>query len=160
IEQVPKAELESVREKYKNKHPGAYWVDFGDFSLMRMDAIKAMRFVGGFAMAGDVDPEEYLVTAVDPVAEFSAPILKHMNDDHADTTKAIVEHYITGGTKASTITAVDRLGMYVVVGLGGQSGKLRLPFPRPAEGRKDVKDLIVEMTRTAAAAAGEASDST
>ena len=30
--------------------------------------------------------------------------------------------------------------------------KLRLPFSRPAESRKDVKDLIVEMTKTATAA--------
>ena len=28
--------------------------------------------------------------------------------------------------------------------------KMRLPFPRKAENRKDVKDVIVEMTRAAA----------
>ena len=55
--QVPDEDLPSVREMYKKKHPNAYWVDFGDFRLMRMDTIKAMRFVGGFAMAGDIDPE-------------------------------------------------------------------------------------------------------
>lgn len=36
------------------------------------------------------------MTAPDPVAEFSAPILKHMNDDHPETTVAMVKHYITG----------------------------------------------------------------
>ena len=55
--QVPDEDLASVREMYKKKHPNAYWVDFGDFRLMRMDTIKAMRFVGGFAMAGDIKPE-------------------------------------------------------------------------------------------------------
>ena len=30
--------------------------------------------------------------------------------------------------------------------------KMRLPFPRKAESRKDVKDLIVEMTRASAGA--------
>lgn len=39
---------------------------------------------------------EYLTTAPDPVAEFSAPILKHMNDDHPETTVAMIKHYITG----------------------------------------------------------------
>lgn len=57
---------------------------------------------------------------------------------------------------SAQISAVDRLGMYVVVGMpDGQSGKLRLPFPRPAESRKDVKTLIVEMTQAAAAAVAE-----
>lgn len=57
---------------------------------------------------------------------------------------------------SAQISAVDRLGMYVVVGMpDGQSGKLRLPFPRPAESRKDVKDLIVEMTQAAMAGAAE-----
>lgn len=54
---MPDEDLPGVREMYKTKHPKAYWVDFGDFQLMRMDTIKAMRFVGGFAMAGAVEPE-------------------------------------------------------------------------------------------------------
>lgn len=152
INKVPEEDKANVREMYKRKHPGAYWVDFGDFSLMRMDSIKALRFVGGFAMAGNVEPEEYLSTAPDPVVEFSSPILEHMNGDHLDTIKAMVEHYITGGVevKSASITAVDRLGMFILVGMmDGQSGKLRLPFPRVAESRKDVKALIVEMTNAA-----------
>lgn len=43
----------------------------------------------------------YLSTPPDPVAEFSTPILTHMNDDHPETTKAMVEHYITGGVEVS-----------------------------------------------------------
>ena len=35
----------------------------------------------------------------------------------------------------------------------GQTFKLRLPFPRPATDRKDVKALIVEMTQASAGAA-------
>ncbi|CAN0193566.1 unnamed protein product [Ectocarpus fasciculatus] len=159
VNKVPDEDLPSVREMYKKKHPNAYWVDFGDFRLMRMDTIKAMRFVGGFAMAGDETPKQhYLTTAPDAVAEFSAPISKHMNDDHSDTTRAMITHFITGGVEVNSaqITAVDRLGMYVLVGMpDGQSGKLRLPFPRPAESRKDVKTLIVEMTQAAMAKAGE-----
>lgn len=45
--------------------------------------------------------------------------------------------------------ALDRLGFMVQVTRLGQSFKLRLPFPRPAESRKDVKSLIVEMTQAA-----------
>lgn len=39
---------------------------------------------------------DYLATAPDAVAEFSAPILQHMNDDHSETTRAMIKHYITG----------------------------------------------------------------
>ena len=42
---------------------------------------------------------EYLASVPDPVAQFSAPILQHMNDDHSATTKAKIEHYITGGVE-------------------------------------------------------------
>ncbi|CAM9705194.1 unnamed protein product, partial [Hapterophycus canaliculatus] len=95
VNRVPEEDLPSVREMYKKKHPNAYWVDFGDFSLMRMDTIKAMRFIGGFAMAGQIEPEDYLNASPDPVAEFSTPISKHMNDDHSETTQAMIKHYIT-----------------------------------------------------------------
>jgi hypothetical protein len=47
---------------------------------------------------------------------------------------------------------VCRLGLDLKCVADGQSFKTRLPFVRPAESRKDVKDVIVEMTRAAAAA--------
>lgn len=68
-QKVPEEDKASVREMYKAKHPKAYWVDFGDFSLMRMDTIKAMRFVGGFAMAGDIDPAGKYRSLIELLAE-------------------------------------------------------------------------------------------
>jgi len=41
-------------------------------------------------------PADYLSTDPDPVAEFSTPILEHMNADHSETTEAMIKHYITG----------------------------------------------------------------
>jgi hypothetical protein len=119
------------------------------FTRMRMDTIKAIRFVGGFAMAGDIQPDEYYKTEADPVAAFAGPVLSHMNADHSESTKAMVQHYITGGVpvESAELVGLDRLGMYVVVGIKGEKGKLRLPFPRPAADRKSVKELIVEMTQ-------------
>lgn len=46
----------------------------------------------------------------DAVAEFSAPILKHMNDDHSHVTKAMVEHYITGGAEVSKVSTIQSRG--------------------------------------------------
>merc|ERR1712087_1007644 len=94
----------------------------------------------------------------------------HMNDDHMDSTIAMVEHYIPGlagdnYVQAAEITSVDSLGMYVKITrdpeneeqLPGQPKqfKLRLPFPRPVTERKDVKTVIVEMTQASAPAATE-----
>lgn len=51
---TPVPEPADVREIYKQKNPTAFWVDFGDFTWFRMDAVKAVRLVGGFARAGQV----------------------------------------------------------------------------------------------------------
>eukprot|EP00612_Vaucheria_litorea_P005961 CAMPEP_0171464310 /NCGR_PEP_ID=MMETSP0945-20130129/7663_1 /TAXON_ID=109269 /ORGANISM="Vaucheria litorea, Strain CCMP2940" /LENGTH=279 /DNA_ID=CAMNT_0011991339 /DNA_START=121 /DNA_END=958 /DNA_ORIENTATION=+ len=146
---VPESEIPPAREVYKKKHPKAFWVDFGDFSWMRMDTIKAVRFIGGFAMAGEIQPEEYLQTKPDPIAEFAQPIMDHMNSDHESSTVRLIEHFITGGAKVESakIVGVDRLGLDVLTVVQGETGKLRLPFLSPAEDRKGVKDRIVEMTQ-------------
>eukprot|EP00611_Tribonema_gayanum_P008634 TRINITY_DN1823_c2_g1_i1.p1 TRINITY_DN1823_c2_g1~~TRINITY_DN1823_c2_g1_i1.p1 ORF type:complete len:112 (-),score=36.80 TRINITY_DN1823_c2_g1_i1:637-972(-) len=95
---------------------------------------------------------QLLVTVRNCPAVTVAPAQTHMNSDHGDSTVAMVEHYITGGAKvdSATLVGVDRKGMNVLVAMGGESGKLRLPFPSPADDRKAVKDRIVEMTRAAA----------
>ena len=65
----------------------------------------------------------------------------------------MVSHYIgLDGVEKATLTSLDRLGMGVLATRNGQQIKLRLPFPREAKDRKDVKTLIVEMTKAAAPA--------
>lgn len=44
---------------------------------------------------------------------------------------------------------VCRLGLDLQCQSDGKSFSCRLPFIRPAENRKDIKDIIVEMTRIA-----------
>ena len=41
-----------------------------------------------------IPAEEYGAAAPDPVAQFSKPICQHMNEDHADSTAAMVGHYV------------------------------------------------------------------
>ena len=166
--------IDESKKTYLSKHPGAFWVDFGDFFWYRME-IEAIRFVGGFARAGTVTPEEYKEANPDPIMAFGEHIAGHMNDDHMDSTIAMVEHYIPSlkvddddessskYVQAAEITSVDSLGMYVKITrdpenntqLPGQPQqfKLRLPFPRAVTERGDVQNVIVEMTRTSAAAA-------
>lgn len=68
----------------------------------------------------------------------------------AQATAAMVRHYAGLAVDEARITGVDRLGLDLVCKKGGQTVRARLPFSRPADSRKDVKDVIVEMTRAAA----------
>jgi len=40
---VASEEREAMKEVYLAKHPGAFWVDFGDFNWFRMDEIDSIR---------------------------------------------------------------------------------------------------------------------
>ncbi|XP_043692217.1 uncharacterized protein LOC122642718 isoform X2 [Telopea speciosissima] len=134
---VSEQDREAVRVAYLKRHPNAFWVDFGDFQFLRIEP-KIVRFVSGVATAllgsGEFGKEDYKITKVDPIAQFSNPFVSHMNKDHAGDTKAIVQHS----------TAIQ-------AGYQGNTFKLRIPFPRRAEDRKDVKTLIVEMLQAAKA---------
>ncbi|KAL4422913.1 hypothetical protein ABPG75_009110 [Micractinium tetrahymenae] len=150
------AEKEAAKAEYLRKHPNSFWVEFGDFSFFRLEEIVLARLVAGFARAGKVTAEEYADAESDPIAPFSAPVAGHMNEDHADATAAMIKHYVGITVDKATILNLDRLGMNVACERGKDAFKARLPFPRPATDRKSVKELIVEMTRAAAAAAAPA----
>ena len=142
----------SLRDVYKSKHPNAFWADFGDFTYFRMTEPKQVNFVCGFARAGSITPEEYVGASVDEIQAFAAPVMGHMNADHAESTVAMVQHFIgLDQVESADLVAMDRLGFMVQINRQGQTFKLRLPFPRAAENRGDVKKLIVEMTQAAMA---------
>jgi len=167
---IPPEEHEAVKKIYLSKHPGAFWAEFGDFKWYRME-VEDINFVGGFARAGAVAPEKYREAKPDPVSEYGMAVATHMNEDHMSSTIAMIEKEIPGlGVSEAMITSVDSLGMSVKVkrvprtGDQPQQFKLRLSFPRQVEDRKDVKNVIVTMTREAAmaakVAAGEEEDGT
>jgi len=152
------AEIAAAREKYREKQPDAFWVDFGDFKWYRMDGIRGARLVGGFARAGNVNDTEYAAGSPDPVAAFTERIAGHMNADHEDSTIAMIKHYVGLTVDSAKIVGLDSLGMYVLVTREGRSFKVRLPFETPAKDPKEVKNVIVSMTRASNAAAQVAVD--
>jgi len=164
VKLVPSEEREALKAVYLKKHPGAFWVDFGDFNWFRME-IERTNFVGGFARAGSVTPEDYKNAKPDAISEFGIHIASHMNDDHQSSTIAMIESQVPGiNALEAFITSVDSLGMFVKVTrspVGSeekQQFKMRLPFPREAKDRKDIKGIIVEMTKAANAAASAGSE--
>jgi putative heme iron utilization protein len=157
-------EKEQAKEIYLAKHPGAFWVDFGDFNWFRME-VEHVRFVGGFARAGSVSAKEYLSNQPDAISAFGPAIAKHMNEDHMAANIHIVQTHIPGMNDPdnkvtnAVITSVDSLGMYVKITREHPVAflpiefKARLPFPRQAKDRADVRALIVELTQASASAA-------
>ena len=138
-----------LRDRYLARHKDAYWVDFGDFTWFTMTDLKAVRFVGGFAMAGSITPEEYKAASPDPLASFAGHVMAHMNDDHSDSTAQMIKHYIGLDASECQIVGMDRLGLTIKAKLniaGGGYTKIRLPFPYEVTERKNVKEVIVEMT--------------
>lgn len=149
---VSEKDREAIRTAYLARHPNAFWVDFGDFQFLRIEP-QAVRYVAGVATAslgsGEFTKEEYRAAEVDPIYQFSKPIASHMNRDHAEDTKLIVQHSTSIPVDSAQMLDVDSLGFYVKAGCKGDSFKLRVPFPRRAADRKDVKTLIVEMLQAA-----------
>uniref|UniRef100_A0A7C9D9V0 DUF2470 domain-containing protein n=2 Tax=Opuntia streptacantha TaxID=393608 RepID=A0A7C9D9V0_OPUST len=151
---VAKEDREAVRTTYLAKIPDAFWVDFGDFQFLKIQP-KAVCYVSGVATAllrsGEFSREEYAAAEVDPISQFSKPIASHMNKDHAEDTKLIVQHSTNILVESAYMLDVDRLGFYVKARYKGKTYKLRIPFPRPAVIRKDVKMLVIEMLQAAKA---------
>ncbi|KAM7500310.1 hypothetical protein LguiA_024724 [Lonicera macranthoides] len=151
---VPEKDRESIRTAYLAKHPDAFWVDFGDFQFMRIEP-KVVRFVSGVATAllgsGEFTKEEFQAAKVDPIYQFSKPITSHMNRDHGEDTRLIVQHSLSIPVDSACMLDLDSLGFNVKAVCQGSTLKLRIPFPRRAADRKDVKTLIVEMLQAAKA---------
>ena len=93
---------------------------------------------------------EYSAASADPVAAFSAAVAQHMNEDHAESTVAMVQHSCGLSVSAAEIVDLDQYGMNLIVDFDGEKMKARMPFPRPAESRSDIKTLIVECSKAAA----------
>ncbi|KAL7194177.1 hypothetical protein ACSBR1_034563 [Camellia fascicularis] len=149
---VSEKDREAIRTAYLARHPNAFWVDFGDFQFVRIEP-KVVRYVSGVATAslgsGEFSKEEYRAAKADPIYQFSKPIASHMNKDHAEDTKLIVQHSTSIPVDFAHMLDLDCLGFNVKAGCQGDTCKLRVPFPRRAVDRKDVKTLIVEMLQAA-----------
>eukprot|EP00238_Polyblepharides_amylifera_P011528 CAMPEP_0196579804 /NCGR_PEP_ID=MMETSP1081-20130531/24839_1 /TAXON_ID=36882 /ORGANISM="Pyramimonas amylifera, Strain CCMP720" /LENGTH=309 /DNA_ID=CAMNT_0041899497 /DNA_START=95 /DNA_END=1025 /DNA_ORIENTATION=+ len=154
---VPEAEVPECKKIFMAKHPEAFWVEFADFSMFRMEEIMKVRFVGGFGRAGTVSPKKYFEAQPDPVSAFSPMIAGHMNADHKESIIAMLKHYSNLEVDEANIVALDKVGMDIEVAQGDQKWKQRLPFISVANDRKAVKDVIVEMTKTAAKAVAKPS---
>lgn len=136
-------EAASAREIFLAAHPAAFYVDFDDFNLYRLQ-VASVRYVGGFGRMSWVDTGAYRAAEADPIRPHAAGVIQHMNDDHADSLVLYCEVY--GGLSevtAARMVAVDRYGFDVAATSGAGDTTVRVGFSEPM----DIERLRGEMAR-------------
>lgn len=128
ITPVPADEIPAANELFRSVHPHAYYTDFDDFVFYRM-AIRSIRYVGGFGHMSWVTVGDYTVASPDPLRPSAGEIIKHMNDDHADTLVAYCKA-LAGEPKTTeaTMLTVDRYGFDVLAINEDGRRAVRIPF--------------------------------
>ena len=140
---------DALRAAYLERHPTArYWIEFSDFSFFRLD-VTDVYFVGGFGVMGWVTVDDYQSAQPDPLLDFAAGILEHMNADHADALRAITKHFAGLDAEEATMVSVDRLGFTVRARTSEGMKGARIAFAEPVTSRDDARRVLVAMTREA-----------
>lgn len=154
---VPTDPSEDEITAHLELHPFArHYVHFADFSWWRLE-IANLRYVGGFGVMGWSTGSEHSTAAPDPVIAHAAPMIEHLNADHADSCTSIVRH-LAGVPDATSapVSSIDRYGMtFDAHGEGGAYlATARVAFPEPLRSADEVRAASVELVRRARAAAG------
>ena len=146
---VPADEGGNTRELYLERHPGSkYWVDFDDFGFYRLE-VADVYYVGGFGVMGWIAASDYLNAQPDPLADYAAEIIAHMNADHKDALILLSRTSAGIESQDAQMTAVDRLGFHVRLTTAEGMKGARLPFPRQVNNREESRNVLVEMVRQA-----------
>ncbi|HEX7828840.1 MAG TPA: DUF2470 domain-containing protein [Thermoanaerobaculia bacterium] len=140
---------DAIRAAYLERHPSSkYWIDFTDFSFFRLD-VSDIYFVGGFGVMGWVASDDYRAAEADPLLEFAAGIMEHMNADHSEALKLIARHFASLDAEEATMVSCDRLGFVVRVRTAEGMKGARIQFPEPVTSRDQARKVLVAMTRQA-----------
>jgi putative heme iron utilization protein len=154
---VPDDDLAEARAAHLAGNPHAsYYVDFGDFSLWRLE-ISAIRYVGGYGRMSWVDVDGWHAASPDPVEPHAAGAVEHLNADHAEACLLMAQHL--GQRPDATIavvTGIDRYGLDLVATGPGGPGRVRLGFDEPVVTPEAIRAATVTLARRARQAAAPA----
>jgi hypothetical protein len=143
------AEREAALARYRSVHTDAFYVEFSDFRLYRLEVASA-RFVGGFGRMSWVAAADYARAEPDPLRPHRAGIVDHMNNDHAEALVAFCR--VLAGrpdTATARMVDVDRYGFSVLAGDSpdGDLKALRFGFDTPTDTMLGVRTAMVELVR-------------
>jgi hypothetical protein len=151
VERVPvdTQEWASVKGRYLTVHPDAFWATFGDFSFWKMSKVISIRFVGGFARAGNIPPKLFAEAQPDPVAAHCGPHIAFANAHGDRAMCAVIRHQVGAdvGVVAAKAMSADKHGLILsAVRSSGEQFKMRLAFPGgPVKTPQQVYESIVHM---------------
>lgn len=147
---------EAATETYRSVHPGAFWIDFDDFFVARLE-IERIRYVRGFGEMSWVDVDSYSRAEPDPVAPTESQIVAHMNEDHADALATIVGHALPLADLGSVrMLSCDRYGFEVEMRDGEHDLAFgRLGFDEVLGAAGEARGAMVTLSRRARADGGE-----
>lgn len=137
-----------ARTAFLAAHANAsYYVDYADFDFWQLE-LEAVRYIGGYGRMSWVDVSAFVAATPDPIAPASERILKHMNDDHADSL-LLYARKLTLATDAerAVMTAIDRYGFEMTVHTPRGIGPARLAFSAPLASAQDARAALVALAR-------------
>jgi hypothetical protein len=143
-------DIARARSAFLESNPNAsYYVDFKDFSFWRL-GVESVRYIGGYGRMSWVDRSDWFEAEPDPLRGAATRIIRHMNDDHADT----MVLYCTAFTQASdasevTMTGVDRYGFEMSVMTDKGPRPIRLAFSQPLTSADQVRKELVALAKQA-----------
>jgi putative heme iron utilization protein len=142
---VAEAELATVRKLYLERYENSkYWVDYEDFSFYRMEVVD-VYYVGGFGVMGWVEASAYNAARPDPLADFTAGIIEHMNADHKDSLVLLARKYAGIEAEEAAMTSVDRLGFHVRLKTAEGMRGARIAFLREVNSAAETRNALAEM---------------
>ncbi|MFK7918189.1 MAG: HugZ family protein [Ilumatobacter sp.] len=151
---MPAEPSDAEIEAHLDLHPFArHYVGFADFSWWRLDVLN-LRYVGGFGAMGWASAAEYSSASADPVLPHAAPMIEHLDADHADACLSIVQQLagVAGATRAP-VSSIDRYGMtFDAFRDDAYLATARVAFPEPLSGAASVREASIDLVRRAAAA--------
>jgi hypothetical protein len=101
---------------------------------------------------GWVTADEYAGSQPDPLADYAAGILSHMNADHAEALVLLARAAGETAVEEATMMAVDRLGFHVRLRSGERVHGARIAFSREVRDSGEARAVLVEMVRAARSA--------
>lgn len=143
------AEKNLCRESYLSRHPNSrFWVDYADFDFYLME-VAEVYMVAGFGSMGWLTVAEYHQAEPDPLADYAAEIINHMNIDHQDSLRVLARAATSAEISDAAMTGLDRLGFHVRVRTSRGVRLLRLTFPEEVRTVDAVRKVLIEMVRSA-----------
>ena len=146
---IPEPEVSEARKLYLARYANSkHWVDFEDFSFYRMDVMD-VYYVGGFGVMGWVSASEYYHGQPDPLADFAADIIQHMNTGHGDALILLARAFAGIESQEATMTSVDRLGFHVRLKTPDGARGARIGFPREVGSAAEARNVLIDMVAQA-----------